>query len=77
MCRLLRWHSKPRGTPSNRSIASRDDGELIGLKQQSEEIESRRTQLSNGRIENEQRQAQIRQGISEMETLAQRAEALR
>jgi hypothetical protein len=58
-------------------LASRDDGELAALKQRSEEIESARTELLNKRTENEQRQARTRQAVATMDTIAQRAEALR
>ncbi|MGD7708136.1 TrlF family AAA-like ATPase [Microlunatus sp. Y2014] len=57
--------------------ASRDDGELTVLKQRSEEIESTRTELLSRQTENEQRRAQARQSLSGMETIAQKADALR
>ena len=66
-----------KNTLADIDAASRDDGELAALKQRSEEIESARTELLSRRTENEQRQAQARQSLSEMETIVQRAEALR
>lgn len=56
--------------------ASSNDGKLTELRQRSEQIESTRGNLIAARNENQQRQAQIRHALAEMEALAKRAEAL-
>lgn len=57
--------------------ASQDDGHLAELKHRSEEIESARSELALKRADNEQRQAQARQSLTEMQSIAQQAEVLR
>jgi len=56
--------------------ASGNDGQLAELRQRSEQIESTRNGLIARRTENQQRQAQARQSLSEMEAIVQRADAL-
>jgi hypothetical protein len=54
-----------------------DSGQLTALTQRSEEIEAVRVDLVRRQAENEQRQAQARRALSDMEAVASRAEALR
>ncbi|MDR4533396.1 TrlF family AAA-like ATPase [Glutamicibacter sp. PS] len=56
---------------------SKADGELAALRQRSEEIEKVRSSLLERRGFNEQQQAQARQQLASMETIAHRAEAIR
>lgn len=56
---------------------SKDDGELAALRKRSEEIEEARSALLARRAVSEQQQAQARQQLASMETIAHRAEAIR
>lgn len=56
---------------------SKDDGELAALRQRSEEIEKARSGLLERRSTNEQKQAQARQQLANMEAIAHKAEAIR
>ncbi len=57
--------------------ASSNDGQLADLRRRSEEIEAIRAELIIKRSENQQRQARVRQSLSEMEAIFQRADVLR
>ena len=56
---------------------SKDDGELTGLRDRSREIEEARTVLVQRRAANDQQQARRKQQLTNMATVADRAEALR
>lgn len=56
---------------------SRDDGELTGLRDRSREIEEARSVAVQRRAANDQQQARLRQQLTNMQAVADRAEALR
>ena len=56
---------------------SKDDGALTDLRDRSREIEEARNVLVQRRAANDQQQARLRQQLTNMEALADRAEALR
>ena len=57
--------------------ASRNNDELVSLKERADEIEAARTRLLAERSENEASQAQFRQTLSRMEAISRQAEAIR
>lgn len=57
--------------------ASRDDGELVALRERAVAIDTARADLLSKQTENERRQALSKQALSTMEALSLKAEALR